>query len=144
MGNLHFKIELCAYDELELSLDVDAAGTIKSAHLKGVGGPGMLQMLEEWRPRLKGSLAAIEIPTGVSGPEIMLREIILKAKNEWVEPYAEEELCHCRAVPTAVVRQAITAGADTPEVVSRWTTASTQCGTCRKDVVALISALRKK
>lgn len=144
MGNLHFKIHLRAFDELELSLEVDNAGGIKAAQLKGIGGPEMLAMLEQWRPRLKGSLLALEIPSGMSGPEIMLREVLLKARNEWEEPYSEEELCHCRAVPTAVVRQAITAGADTPEVVSRWTTASTQCGTCRKDVIALISALRKR
>ncbi len=144
MANTLFKIQLRAFDELELSLDLDSDGTIKSAQLKGVGGPEMLRLLEDWRPRLKGSLAQVELPVGSSGPEIMLREILMKARGDWVEPYAEEELCHCRAVPTPIVRQAITAGADSPETVSRWTTASTQCGTCRKDVIALISALRTK
>ena len=135
-----FTLKLVASDELILDLDVDQNGTILRAILKGVGGPDMLKLLGEWRPRLHGVLKDLSLPQGVSGPELMLRELLLKARGEWIEPYNEEELCHCRAIPTKVVHQSILAGAHRPEEVSRWTSASTACGTCRKDVVSLLKA----
>ena len=135
-----FALHLTASDELILDLELDQNGTITRAHLKGVGGPAMLSLLAEWRPRLLGKLNEINLPQGVSGPELMLRELLLKARGEWVEPYNELELCHCRAVPTKIVHQSILAGAHRPEDVSRWTSASTACGNCRKDVVKMIQA----
>ncbi|MGE0762185.1 MAG: bacterioferritin-associated ferredoxin [Bdellovibrionales bacterium] len=135
-----FSLRLKASDELILQISVDQNGTISAASLKGVGGPDMLKMLGEWRGRLKGKLSELALPTGVNGPELMLRELLLKARGEWVEPYQDEELCHCRSIPTAIVHQAILAGAHRPEEVSRWTSASTACGTCRKDVICLLKA----
>lgn len=136
-----WKIQLVASDELELTLDLHQNGTVQKARLSGVGGPELLELLQSWRPRLVGNLADIELPVGDSAPEIMLRELLLKAKGNWQEPYKEAELCHCRAVPTKVVHQAIVSGAHTPELVSRWTSASTACGNCRKDVVSLLGAM---
>jgi len=76
-----------------------------------------------------------------------LRELILVFKSshgveqrgEWNPPYTHEEICHCRAVPTREVEKAIIMGAHTPQKVSRWTSASTACGTCRPDVEKMIS-----
>lgn len=135
-----FELKLVASDELLLSLDVDQNGTILAAALRGVGGPDMLKMLSEWRPKITGQLKEIHLPMGLSGPELMLRELLLKARNEWVEPYGEEELCHCRAITAKMVHQSIIAGAHRPEEVSRWTSASTACGTCRKDVISLLKS----
>lgn len=123
---------------MELCLDLDHQGQVKFARLTGVGGPALLKVLSEWRGVLTGTLAQIPLPSGHSGPELMLKELLLKARGEWTYPYGEEELCHCRAVPTQVVDQAVFHGAHTPELVSRWTSASTACGTCRKDVVAIL------
>ncbi|MBX3018486.1 MAG: (2Fe-2S)-binding protein [Bdellovibrionaceae bacterium] len=69
---------------------------------------------------------------------LLLREFILKTQGAWAYPYADEELCHCRNVPTAVVDRAIMNGAHTGPQVSRLTNASTSCGTCRPDVECII------
>jgi NAD(P)H-nitrite reductase large subunit len=47
-------------------------------------------------------------------------------------------MCHCRVVTTAQVDRAVVAGCHSPREVSRETTASTSCGTCRPDVEAWI------
>lgn len=130
---------LKAGDELELCLELSQAGQIESAKLSGIGGPAMLALLSEWRGKLKGELKSVGLPEGNSGPELMLKELILKARDEWKFPYGEPELCHCRAIPTMVVDQAIISGAHQPEIVSRWTSASTACGTCRKDVISILN-----
>ena len=54
---------------------------------------------------------------------------VLKARDEWKPTFTDEEICHCRFVPLAVVDAAIVAGAHTAEKVSAWTSASTACGT---------------
>lgn len=79
------------------------------------------------------------LPDGSGHETLLLREWILKARGEWKFPYNEDELCHCRRVPTHVVDQAIVAGAHTPEAVSRATSASTNCGTCRPDVERILA-----
>lgn len=70
---------------------------------------------------------------------LLLREFILKARGEWEYPYADDEICHCRKVSTATVDRAILNGARTGPQVSRLTTASTSCGTCRPQVERLIA-----
>ena len=134
-----YKVALKASDELELRLIVDQNGIIASGALSGVGGSEMLTLLQAWKNRWQGALKALCLPVGHTGPELMLKELILKAQGKWSFPYQDEELCHCRAVPTEVIDQAILLGARTPEIVSRWTSASTACGTCRKDLTAILN-----
>lgn len=78
------------------------------------------------------------LPVGLSHSELLLREFLLKLKNQWVPVYAHEELCHCRKVSAQEVEQAILCGAHTSEAVSRWTGASTACGTCRPEVEKIL------
>lgn len=78
-------------------------------------------------------------PKGTDHSSLLLKELILKSQGQWTYPYLHEELCHCRAVPTEIVDQAIMNGAHTPKRVSRETTASTSCTTCRPDVEKIIS-----
>ena len=138
MAESVYKLAIVAGDELELRLVVDQSGTITDGAVRGIGGPEMLTLLQAWKNRWHGSLKALCVPSGRSGPELMLKELILKAQGQWQYPYGEDELCHCRAVPTEVVDRAILLGAHTPELVSRWTSASTACGTCRKDVTNIL------
>lgn len=128
-----------AGDEIEFHYETNAQEQLVTASLRGVGGPKLLNLLSHWRAHLSGKLNEIPLPTGTSGAELLLREVILKAQGRWQYPYEEEELCHCRAVPTKVVDSAILQGATRPELVSRWTSASTACGTCRKNVEAIIA-----
>src|SRR5690606_8702632 len=100
-------VRLTGREELELEAVVDGDGVIQSAKLTGIGGPRLLEVLREFRPKLKGKLDEIEAPSGATPEEILLRELILRAQGRWEFPYSEDELCHCRVIPTAVVDQAI-------------------------------------
>ena len=132
-------------EEASLRLELNDMDEIVNAKLSGIGGPEFLRLLKETRLKLEGDLQKLSLPEGVSPAALCLRELILKAKGEWSYPYESEELCHCRAVPTIVVDQAICVGAHTPRKVSDLTSASTACGTCRPDVESiLIFRLGKK
>jgi len=130
-------------EEVCLMLEVQDSGAVSQARLTGVGGPYFLRELKSLREQLKQStsltLEKLPLPTGTGPEHLILREVILKAQGRWQPPYAQEELCHCRAVLTTTVDQAICSGAHTPRQVSEQTSASTACGTCRPDVEAMIS-----
>jgi len=125
-------------EQLDFSVEIDASGVIQKARLTGVGNQAFLADLKNYRKNLKGKLQELPLPNGNSPAELMITEAILKLRGEWTPPYLEEEICHCRNVPLAVVDAAIVAGAHTPAKVSAWTSASTQCGTCRPDVEAYL------
>lgn len=131
------RVEFSGRETVELDLQLDG-GLIRAARLTGVGDLKFLRFLASWRSHLQGELLKLTLPKGNSSVEIMIREAILKAQGRWQSPYADEELCHCRAVPTRVVEAAIVGGAHSCERVSRETSASTSCGTCRSDVQSLL------
>jgi bacterioferritin-associated ferredoxin len=137
LDHIEIDVALKARDSLSLSLDVDD-GSIIQSHLRGRGCSELLKLLTEWRPKIKGQLQDLELPKGESHAAMMMRELILKAQGKWNFPYKEDEVCHCRAVPTSVVDGAILGGCKTSTEVSRETSASTSCGTCRPDVEAIL------
>jgi bacterioferritin-associated ferredoxin len=132
------KISLRGREEMQLNLELSESGRIENFQLQGIGGTEFLACLKQWRALLRGDLKSIKTPTGTSTAELMIKELILRARGEWEFPFAELELCHCRAVPVAVVDAAILMGSHTPQAVSRETSASTACGTCRPDVEAIL------
>lgn len=79
------------------------------------------------------------LPEGGDHSALLLRELILKIQGHWQFPYPHAEVCHCRAISTEAVDQAILSGAHSPEEVSIITTASTACGTCRPDIISILS-----
>ena len=121
-------------EQLEFDYEVDSDGAFTSAKLTGVGDHTFLVHLHNYRKNLKGNLKDLPLPAGRSTAELMIAEAVLKARDEWKPTFTDEEICHCRLVPLAVVDAAIVAGAHTPEKISAWTSASTACGTCRPDV----------
>lgn len=78
------------------------------------------------------------LPEGQHHVDFLLKEFILKTRQQWVFPYLEAEICHCRKVTTATVDRAIMNGALTAVQVTRCTSASSSCGTCRSDVQKII------
>jgi bacterioferritin-associated ferredoxin len=84
-------------------------------------------------------LQAWPLPEGPSHSEILVRELVLKLRGEWSFPYKEAEVCHCRNVSCKTIDQAVVAGAHSTTIVSRQTSASTACGTCRPDVQRMIN-----
>lgn len=131
--DIHIKIE--GREEIRLLWDEKEGSQPK---LIAIGALDFLRAIEPWRQELKGPPSQWPLPKGTSTASILLREVILRARNEWKPPYEDEEICHCRAIPLRRVEDAIRAGAHSPEKVSRWTSASTACGTCRPDVTALL------
>ncbi len=135
---LQIETGLPGRDSLSLTL-THVAGAILECKLGAIGCMEMLELVALWRPRLKGDLKSLPVPEGNSHSEILLRELILKAKGEWKYPIEAERLCQCRAVSTAKVDRAIVGGCHTLEAVRRATSASTSCGTCRPEVEDLLA-----
>ncbi len=105
--------------------------------LEAIGCAALLQRLKTLSAADKNP-ELWDLPEGDGHVELLLRELILKTRGEWVFPYQEDELCHCRSVPTSVVDRAIMNGSHTALAVSRETSASTGCGTCRPQVERII------
>lgn len=122
-----------ARERLRLQLKIEN-GRITAAALTGIGCRQTLELMSAWRPRLTGPLADLPLPEGHGHSAIMLRELILKAQGRWRFPYEEDEICHCRAVPTGVVDSAIVGGCHSLPAVREATSASTSCGACRVDI----------
>jgi len=78
-------------------------------------------------------------PEGEGHSALLVRELILKIQGQWQFPFPHSEVCHCRAISTETVDQAILSGAHSPEEVSIITTASTACGTCRPDIISILN-----
>ncbi len=131
-------VGLPARDQIKLRVEVDTEGEILSATLRVVGCMELLHLAQALRLKLSGRLSAVTLPEGLSHSAILLREALLKAQGKWSFPYSEEELCHCRAVPTSRVDAAVISGCHTVDAVKRATSASSSCGTCRPDVEAVI------
>lgn len=134
-----YSVGIAGRDQFTLELELDERRNLRQARLQGVGGPELLKLLVEYRPKLTGNIDQIPLPPGTAPAAILLRELLLRAQGRWTSPYQETEMCHCRLVSTANVDMAIVGGAHTPERVSRETTASTACGTCRPQVQNLIN-----
>lgn len=111
---------------------------------RAIGCEALLSLVAELRARDGDDPAKWTLPEGPGHAEILVREFILRARGEWAFPYPHDELCHCRMIPARVVDQAIIAGAHTPEAVSRATSASTACGTCRPDVEKILEYRLRK
>jgi bacterioferritin-associated ferredoxin len=133
-----FRAVLRGRDLIEISV------TAGKARIHAIGCGEVLQLIRQYLKDHGEDCATWPEPSGHSHGELLLREALLKMRGEWKLPYGEDELCHCRAVPTEVVDQAIVAGAHDTATVSRWTSASTSCGTCRPDVQSLIDYRLKK
>lgn len=127
------RVTLGERDCLELYFEGSRCG------VKASGCHALLHFIREKAKAEGNDLQRWTLPTGVTHEELLLKEALLKLKNNWQYPYEHEELCHCRAVATQKVDEAIMMGAHTPEKVSRQTSASTACGTCRPDVEKIIA-----
>lgn len=120
-------------DRIEMTGDGD------QTRLQVIGCRELLALLHELKRQYGSNVSQWPLPTGDHHAAILVRELLLKAQGKWDFPYKDEEICHCRTVATHLVDQAVIAGAHTPEAVSRLTSASTACGTCRPDVQKVIN-----
>lgn len=136
---MKIKVELEGRDFIEVEClgdDPQAPGAVKKVSVMGC--TEFMDMMTKMRKHFGADLSKWPVPEGQDHSSLLLREMILKLRGEWNFPYKDDELCHCRSIQTQVVDQAIIAGAHTPEVVTRQTSASTACGTCRPQVQKMI------
>ena len=143
---MKIKVELEGRDFLEVECegeDLQTPGPVRN--VKMVGCAEFMEMMQKMKKNFGADIAKWPLPTAQDHGAILLREMILKLRGEWKFPYAEDEVCHCRTISTHAVDQAIIAGAHTPDIVTRQTSASTACGTCRPEVQKIIDyRLNKK
>jgi bacterioferritin-associated ferredoxin len=81
----------------------------------------------------------LQVSAGADHSSILIRELVLRLRGSFELPYSEEELCHCRGVPTEVVDRASIGGCHNVQSVARMTSAGTSCGTCKPDTESLIA-----
>ena len=118
----------------KITLQVDAQGNVQ---WQVMATESTWQLLRQFKSRY-GSVFDWPEPQGHSVSELLLKVLLRKLRGQWDPPYGEDELCHCRMVPTERVVEAVICGAHSTDQVSRWTQASTACGTCRPDSLAMI------
>jgi bacterioferritin-associated ferredoxin len=127
-----FKVGLAGRDRIEVNMDGE------SPKVSFRGCTELMGLMQMMRKNFGINLSQWPIPKGVSHSEILLRELILRLRGEWRYPQGEAEVCHCRNIACLTIDQAIIAGAHSTEIVSRQTSASTACGTCRPQVQKMI------
>ncbi|GIL17417.1 MAG: hypothetical protein BroJett040_11680 [Oligoflexia bacterium] len=127
------RVELKGRDLIEYVCDEDT----KRESLNVIGCAELMQLIQRYQENGQ-PVAQWELPMGKSHSEVLVRELISKVRGVWNFPYPHDELCHCRAVQTETVDQAIIAGAHTASAISRVTSASTACGNCRFDIEAIL------
>lgn len=126
------KVELLGRDSIEVQIDGEKKVTF-------VGCTAFLKMMTELKNKYGNDISRWTVPEGHDHSSLLIKEVILKLRGEWQFPYAHEEICHCRSISAATVDQAIIAGAHSPEMVTRQTSASSACGTCRFEVEKIIN-----
>lgn len=137
-----FRAELKGRDLIEIEFSEQQPA--EKPRVKVIGCTELLSLVRKFQLQFGKDPKSWPLPTGVSHSELLLKEVLLKSRGQWEFPYQEAELCHCRSVPTELVDQAIVAGAHECAIVSRQTSASTSCGTCRPEVQKIIDFRLKK
>ncbi len=127
-------VEFQGHDRIDLTQSESGQFAIKAK-----GCLSLLKLTENLKIHFAKPLKEWPIPQGTGHAPMLVRELLLKARGEWEFPYPHEELCHCRTVKTSIVDSAILAGAHKPEAVTRLTSASSACGTCRPDVQKILA-----
>jgi bacterioferritin-associated ferredoxin len=121
--------------EFDIQLQGDVVSRIE---YHACGCQNLLEAAEKASKTLRSKkLSQLSWP-GNTHWDLLVSEAMDRLKGKFEIPYKEEELCHCRKIPTTIVDEAIVLGAQTPEKVTKWTTASSGCGTCRPNVQKII------
>lgn len=152
------QITFLGRDRADVTVDFvgpDITSAIRAFAVNASGCSAFLSAIEEFRSKLMALPEAkrvlrgssdfdLLVPGGIDHVSVLIREIILRARENFELPYKDAELCHCRAVPTDVVDRAIISGCHTIQSVARMTSAGTSCGTCKPDTESLIAYRLKK
>ena len=133
-----FRAELVGRDFIELDFSKN------KPQVRAQGCPELISTLRKYQVQFGNDPKLWPAPNGTGHAELLLKEVLLKSQQQWKNPYENVEICHCRAVMSDTIDQAIVAGAHSTGVISRRTSASTSCGTCRDEVQKMIDFRLKK
>jgi len=133
------RAELPGREWIELEVNIDEVGVIQSLSFKALGCHNLVEVGgKAVKQFIKANLKDLKW-NGSDHWDLLLNEVFLRLQDNFALPITDEELCHCRKIHTQKVDNAIVLGAQTPEKVRAWTSASSGCGTCRPNVEKLIS-----
>jgi bacterioferritin-associated ferredoxin len=107
-------------------------------HFSGEGCLELLEMCKALNAKKIVDAVTLDLPKGSGHVAMLFRELIEKLKEVWNYPYSEAELCHCRAISTKVVDDAILNGLHKVEEIGRYCSAGVTCGNCRTDIENII------
>jgi bacterioferritin-associated ferredoxin len=127
-----FRAELESRDWIEIT---ESEGQYQ---LRASGCSELQQLLELFKSKYGPALKTWPLPGGVTHSELLLKEALQKMRGQFQFPYAHEEICHCRAVATRTVDQAILSGCHSLEALRKTTSANTACGTCHTEIELLL------
>lgn len=136
---MKIRVELEGRDFIEVECDGEDPshpGPIKNVEILGCAE--FMDMMQKMRKNFGPDIGKWPLPDATDHSSLLLKEMILRLRGAWAFPYGEDEVCHCRNISTHTIDQAVIAGAHSSEVVTRQTSASTACGTCRPEVQKII------
>lgn len=125
-------------DEIRITLELDGTTIIKHTwHV--VGSLNLITAAQQLKSSFPSSIDQLVVPQGADTATLLLKELVLKIKNQWNPGDDDPEVCHCRKISQSSIERAIVLGAHTLEKVRKRTSANTGCGACMPDVLDLIS-----
>lgn len=129
--NLPIVAEILGRDRLEVT-------NLNPFQMTVIGCEKLFEDLKILKTQHGADLSKWPLPQEKTHTHLLIKELILKLKGQWKHVYEHDEVCHCRNVSLESVEQALFLGAQTSEMISKWTMSSTACGTCRPDVEKII------
>ncbi len=110
---------------------------VRKIQWKIVGRLALYSAIDQLKSQMLVHKSKLPVPQGKEPEQLLLRELLLKIRDEWGDAPSDPELCHCRKIPQINVERAIILGAHTIEKVRARSSANTSCGTCLPEVDAL-------
>ena len=127
------QVKFSSRDEIAMNLTLSGQKLVR-AEIKSIACPECLLEIKKLKQNLKAhsdDFSQMPLPKGSHHSAILIRELIMKSRNQWNFPYRELELCHCRQIATEIVDASIIGGLHRVGEIGEKTMAGTACGTCR-------------
>ena len=133
LNDVSSQVKFSSRDEIEMTLSLSGQKIIR-VEIKSVACPECLAEIKKLKENLKAhsdDYSQMPLPKGSHHSAILIRELIMKSRQQWSFPYKELELCHCRQIATETVDASIIGGVHRVSEIGERTMAGTACGTCR-------------
>lgn len=138
MESKYYSVKIEGGDEISLRLELDGS-VIKSHEWNIVGSLKLLAVAASIKKSFPSTIEAISFPEGAEPATLLVKELLMRVKNQWSDGDDDPEICHCRKISQRAIERAVILGAHTLEKVRKRTSANTGCGACMPDVQELIA-----